>query len=170
MAYWASYVAFSFNPQQIRNILNKAKTSLANLNDYIAWHESDYLHLTIHFLGWLTEKNAKKVSQIVNSYNLSDLKLQTNGDLTLLGFDSEKEYIALCITPTEQLLSLRKKIELDLLSEGIQVKQQPFLPHISLGRVHKLKDINDVKLNADVLTIQRLNVFSSISSSYILND
>lgn len=34
MAYWASYVAFSFNPQQIRNILNKAKTSLANLNDY----------------------------------------------------------------------------------------------------------------------------------------
>ena len=169
MAYWAAYVAFSFETNQTRNILKEAKSSLGDLDDYIAWHEPSYLHLTVHFLGWLTENDAKKASKIVNNYDISNIKLQTDGDLTLLGFDKEKEYIALRITPTEELLSLRKKIEFDLQSEGIKVKEQPFLPHISLGRVHNLSEIEKIKLNSRTLSIQKLNIFSSTSSSQSLN-
>ena len=115
MAHWASYIAFGFEEEEFQKLLLELKDKLSQYNDNIAWHNPAYMHMTLQFLGWTRDSDIEKLRQILQNEKIEDINFKLNGKLVLLGFDAQKEYIAMEVTPTKELLKYiedhKKKIQ-----------------------------------------------------------
>ena len=107
MAHWASYIAFGFEGEEFQKLLLELKDKLPQYNDNIAWHNPDYMHMTLQFLGWTRDSDIEKLRQILQNEKIEDINFKLNGKLVLLGFDAQKEYIAMEVAPTKELLKYR---------------------------------------------------------------
>lgn len=111
MAHWASYIAFGFEEEEFQKLLLELKDKLSQYNDNIAWHNPDYMHMTLQFLGWTRDSDIEKLRQILQNEKIEDINFKLNGKLVLLGFDAQKEYIAMEVEPTKELLQYREELE-----------------------------------------------------------
>ena len=111
MAHWASYIAFGFEKEEFQKLLLELKDKLSQYNDNIAWHNTDYMHMTLQFLGWTRDSDIEKLRQILQNEKIEDINFKLNGKLVLLGFDAQKEYIAMEVAPIKELLQYREKLE-----------------------------------------------------------
>ena len=83
-----------------------------------------------------------------------------------MGFDAKKEYIAIEVTPTKELLQYREELEKKMQEYGVPFKKQDFFSHISLGRVHHLEQIeNKEYFKQRIIKPSGVHVYESIPES-----
>jgi 2'-5' RNA ligase len=127
-------------------------TSLKSLpgNEKIKWVDPGNIHLTLAFLGD-TEDDRIKVAAIM-------LKNACSGfgefDFTLTGTGVFKNYndpkvIWIGIEESEKLIKLNDVINTGLKDTGFKVEDRQFRPHLTLGRIKFIKDVDALKTALD---------------------
>lgn len=102
----------------------------------IKWVDSSILHLTLHFLGNLSDEQIETVKQIltrrVGESESVELELGLIGAFP--GFHEPRVIFVEAREKGGNLIKLVKDIGQDLLNKGFEVDNRPWQSHITLGR------------------------------------
>lgn len=128
------YIAYDFYDEDKEKIKNFLHEKLRDYERYIIFHESEYLHSTIAFIGEIEMEDAIKVKELLEGIDISDITLKLRGDFRVLS-DNSKYYLTLGIENNDILTNVYMRITSILNDVGIEVKNTHYLPHISLGKL-----------------------------------
>lgn len=167
--HWGSFVACSIPIRFGTKLLEKAKSQFGEFSKIVAWHDPEYLHMTTHFLGWVDDFKIEKVKEIINT----TVDIEIIPTIQTLGDGKNEKYLAVSVNNSAKLISTYTAIKTALKEKGIFVKDQKFIPHISLGRIRTedIQHFENVKLNnINRVIISNLDLlfFESKSKSSIL--
>ena len=116
-------------------------------NESIKWVDPGNIHLTLSFLGDTEEKKIKIISAVLKG------KCAGFGeyDFVLKGTGVFKNYrdpriIWVGIRSSEKLIKLNDIIMNGLIDAEFKTEDRPFKPHLTLGRIKSIKDINNLKI------------------------
>jgi len=153
----------------------------AELKEYpdnqVTWTKPHLTHLTLKFLGDVEEKDLHLISTCLN--NISNYSSPIRLNLTTTGvFPTIKNpnVMWIGVGGSEALQILKSNVENKLSSQGFQKDAHELVPHLTLGRIRKLKTgtkmierfrsisippivwmVNDVKLMSSRLTPTGVN-------------
>ncbi len=126
-------------PEDIKEILIQTQKRLFG-HAKVRWIAKKNLHLTIKFLGEITEKDIKEIKERLSKIKFESIKTKLNA----LGTFPDLSYIRVIwvnLTPEERIIKLQQKIDQELLYKFPQ--EQRFSTHITLGRVKFIKKKKD---------------------------
>ena len=92
----------------------------------------DNLHLTLAFLGEISQNNLPKIKDAMNLVSVPEMKLvfgytgvfqRRDGDIWWLGIESNP-----------QLIQVHKELTQSLIKSGFVLENRPFKPHITIAR------------------------------------
>ncbi len=128
-------------PKEIRKLLEQSGKEVRNLDQRAKLKsvELENLHITIKFLGDLTDEQINKVKEALKTIKFESFKVKLNtfGVFPSLNFI---RVVWIDILPKEQLIELEKKID-NLVNEILGFKKNKnFETHITLARVKYIRD------------------------------
>lgn len=140
--YWACYLGYEIQIDDSSRILEDWNQRNSNIE--VAFHEPNYLHVTLLFFPWLREFEVIEINNVLNQFPFfrKEINLVCTGKPLILGHGDSSTYLTLEIE--NDLDELKSKLEKEILNRNIVPKSQKFVPHISLGRID---DIPSNKLN-----------------------
>src|SRR5688500_5854263 len=124
----AARAAIAAEQQRIASVMGDARSQ-------VRWVKVDHLHLTLVFLGEVSESQAPAVAGAVGrpiEASPFDLTFQGMGVFPARGSPR-----AVWIGVTDgaaQLIDLQRELARRVVSEGIELEARPFQPHLTLGR------------------------------------
>lgn len=124
-------------PKKVREECIKVQEKIKDLIK-AKFVEEENIHITLKFLGDISESSVKKISKILKDLDFKPFKLE----LFRLGvFPSEKfiRVVWIGVRPEEKLLELQKKIDDSLTTLGFK-KEKKFEGHITIARVKFVKN------------------------------
>lgn len=139
-----AFIAISI-PPAVQNMVENIQDRFKQIRAPIRWVKPSNLHLTLKFLGNITEeqiegakKCLKEAGQGVNSFTLKTTETGCFPNLNYpkvlwLGFSD----------PDGQLHKLVENIELQLQKIGFQPESRKFTPHLTIGRIKSSKGKKD---------------------------
>ena len=123
--------------EPIRESLAQAQTHLKYAGADVKWVEKDNIHLTLKFLGEISEEKAKEVAAALDNiakYTKSfEISLKDIGAFPTVDFP-RVIWVGLDKGAKEST-ELAKKIDLALAKLGFQEESRPFAAHLTIGRV-----------------------------------
>ncbi|MCK5300344.1 MAG: RNA 2',3'-cyclic phosphodiesterase [Thermoplasmatales archaeon] len=138
MSEFRGFIAIDINTN---NNIEKFVKELKNSGAIIKLVELKNIHITIKFLGKISDNIIEKIEDIIknatNSIQPFQIKLEGTGVFP------NQDYIKIIwigIKNTEILKNITKKIEYGLNNLNFVNKTQEFSPHITIGRVKSAKD------------------------------
>lgn len=104
--------------------------------DYVRWQSPEQMHITLKFLGELSDDEVSGLKQALTGISMTsfNLKVQQIGMFTR---NDIPQVIWVGVAPDEQITQLYKAVEARCASLGFETDKRPFLPHITLGRVKR---------------------------------
>ncbi|MDX1352568.1 MAG: RNA 2',3'-cyclic phosphodiesterase [Thiomicrorhabdus sp.] len=150
------------------NLLHDKVCLLKNQAWYpnITWFKPTNYHLTVRFLGGHLENN--KIDKIVNSIDdwftfseIGPFSIQLS-NLELFPSSASAHTIIASINPNHTLFQLEAMLNTYLKQIGLEKPQQTFVPHISLGKIHKGSDLCPISIPDAIASFNniRLNINS----------
>ena len=140
-----SFIAINL-PPEIKEKLASVITQLkkANPRALIKWARPEIVHLTLHFLGGLEERELARVQEILASavpsqpsFHLEIDKLDCFPDLVR----PRVLFVSCRQTDSHHLIDLRHQIGQELKKIGLPIDQRPWRLHLTLGRVKRPEKI-----------------------------
>ncbi|MCK5179147.1 MAG: RNA 2',3'-cyclic phosphodiesterase [Candidatus Omnitrophica bacterium] len=138
-----TFIAIPLDPK-IRQTIAQAQNHLRELDCNIKWVNPENIHLTLKFLG---EVKLKKIDAVKQS--LEDLLGSVKPlpiELTQLGaFPDVKRPRIIWVglnDDTKAISQLVSALEETLEKIGFKKEGRPFSPHITIGRIQSLKNLN----------------------------
>lgn len=165
-----SFIAFE-TPDHVRRIVREIQQQLQQAKADVRWETEEKFHVTIKFLGDVNENKLPQIiSQIeetVTKYPIYNVKYEK------LGFFPNKHSPRViwigCTNPDTTLISIKEELEENLINYGFESEKRKFTPHITLGRIKSLKNINNListseKINFEPMTayITHITVMRSV--------
>lgn len=164
MSVFRSFIAVDLShetQERLEQVTESFKEKLDNLP--IKWVPVENIHLTLKFLGDVSESNQEMLSEIIQSSALS----HHNFELSIGGtgaFPNESRPRVLWVgveAPTE-LSSLQRSIDLETARLGYKSDRRPFSPHLTIGRVSRSANPREIRKISQVIKDQKIG-FLSIS-------
>ena len=125
-------------PETERARVASASAALRSAGLPVRWVASDALHLTLKFLGEVTESAAadaaRAVAAVARSHAPFPLVLRGAGAFPA-GRRPAVWWIG--VEPTPALLALRDAVEAAFAPLGFPTEARPFSPHVTLGRTRR---------------------------------
>lgn len=149
-----AFVAIELS-NEIRGSLAQIESHLKYSGADVKWVEKDNIHLTLKFLGEITEEKNEKIKYILDeiakqtkSFELS-LKISKEGPCPFLGAFPNLDHprvlwVGLDKGAVESRL-IAEKIDDALLKIGFQKESRPFAAHLTIGRVRSPKNKEALK-------------------------
>lgn len=113
--------------------------------------DEENLHLTLAFLGDISDAEAKEVAA-----RLADLP-DAPIELTLTGLDvmggRKPNLVLMDAAPTGPLVTLQDRVRRIAMDAGIAMERRRFRPHVTLARFGKVMTTKDERGLADFLTL-----------------
>jgi RNA 2',3'-cyclic 3'-phosphodiesterase len=135
-----------------------AKTLKKKYKAKVGWVHKKNLHLTLKFLGEMTEDKTEKIRKALTNVNLNSFEVKLT-ELNFFPSESNPKIIYIDITPKDKLLELQRKIDEETISYGKQ--DQEFQTHLTLGRIKQIlkketltvEEIKPIKFKVDSFTL-----------------
>jgi 2'-5' RNA ligase len=112
----------------------------------IKWVDQGNIHLTLAFLGDTEEKLIRTLSLMlkdrVSGFGEFDFLLKGTG---IFKNFNDPRVIWIGISSSERLIMLNIIIESGLKDMGFRTEDRVFRPHLTVGRIRSVKDINNLK-------------------------
>lgn len=125
---------------EVKENLNSLLAQLRRLKADVKWVKENSLHLTLKFLGEISEKEAAKVVAILEAissdYAPFQLSFRSVGQFPEKG---SPRVFWVGIEPSPALLYLQERLDIALEKEGFARETRDFHPHLTLGRVKSLR-------------------------------
>ncbi|MBE9531178.1 MAG: RNA 2',3'-cyclic phosphodiesterase, partial [Proteobacteria bacterium] len=129
-------------PEEVKERLLWIQKSLGKVDKAPGWVKKPGMHLTLKFLGEISEAKAKEIGEALNR-DLSSFKpfeLRTKS----LALNS-RHMLWVTFKESKELQKLKDKIETGLESVGVARDKKPYTPHLSLRRIKKKEHLLRVK-------------------------
>ena len=109
--------------------------------DALKWVETENLHLTLRFLGEISEETLKKVQSILPQAVMGQpsFTLSVEG-LGMYPSPGQPRVVWLGIRGSQPMTTLHTQLEAVLAKAGIEKEDRPFHPHLTLARVRQRTD------------------------------
>ena len=111
--------------------------------DTITWVKPDLFHITLRYIGKTHSSQVKSIAETLQNIaaNTPEIDLEIN-KLGVFGSHYKPKCIWLGIQNTPQLQQLYNIVDSSLPQLGVELKNENFVPHISLGRTRKIDNKN----------------------------
>ncbi|CAN5445021.1 hypothetical protein BH10ACT10_BH10ACT10_02130 [soil metagenome] len=98
------------------------------------WFRTDYLHVTTHYLGWLSAAQVAAVQEVLAHGPPCPVRsLRLTGETDVVGPTDRRSLIAI-IEPVTPLVEWRHQVARALADVGLTAAE-PFRPHLTIARV-----------------------------------
>ncbi len=135
-------------PEETKEKITIVQNKLRKFDWPVRWTSVDNLHITLRFLGFITEKEIAEARKIVGGAvrRSKSFVLNIDGFIVLPGFEKPR-VIGLNIENSEELFKLQSNIAGAIEKQKIgESERYPFTGHITIGR------LKPVRLNFRALT------------------
>lgn len=133
--------------EQIRNELSQIQSHLKYAGADVKWVEKDNIHLTLKFLGEVSEEKIEKIKsaldQIAGQAKPFEISLKDLGAFPKIEYP-RVIWVSLDKGAGESKI-LSEKIDEALLKIGFQKESRPFAAHLTIGRVRSPKNKDALK-------------------------
>ena len=135
-----TFIAIKINPTE--NLLYRIYYLKKHLSeDNINWIKIDHFHITLRFIGdtpiGSIESISKSIEKVMLNYHSFDLNIK---GISVFGSHYKPKIIWAGVEPKEILQKIAESIDKELCALGFEIDRQNFVPHLTLGRIRKLKD------------------------------
>ncbi len=96
-------------------------------------HSWERIHLTLNFLGEVSEEHLDKIKNALAEFKSTPFSLQLSG-LGTFPEEAPARVLWVGITPCPALLNLQRKLKATCLTLGISQEQRSYHPHVTLAR------------------------------------
>ena len=125
-------------PEKIKKLLNETEKQIGNENAEIKWVEEQNKHLTLRFLGGVSEEKAEEIKNKLKEVKFKKFFTSVS-ELGVFPSESYIRVIWVGLKPDKNIIELKEKIDFKLAEIGIE-KESRFQAHITLGRVRLIND------------------------------
>lgn len=134
-------------PEVERKRLHEATARLRNARLPVRWAEPAALHMTLKFLGEVTEPQADAVASVLGAVAAAHAPFRLElGGVGAFPDLRDPRVIWVGTRPAPELLALQEDVERGLTSLDFEPETRPFSAHLTLGRARrwaKAKDFRD---------------------------
>ena len=148
-----AFIAVDLAPEILDHIDNISMQLKSRLSDIpIRWVPSDNIHLTLKFLGDVSTSNLDMLNKIIitEAEKQSPFELSV-GELGAFPSIPRPRVIWIGIEAPSELSILQKGIENETARMGYARERRPFSAHLTIGRVSRNANANQVRQIGDVL-------------------
>lgn len=117
-------------PQDIKNSVSLLKGDMQGAK----WVPTSDLHLTIRFIGEVSEKQLQNIKEELREISGFPLTLRLK-DLRHFSGRAGPKVIWVGVEPIEELTELREMVDAALLKANIPLEEKKFKPHVTLARL-----------------------------------
>jgi RNA 2',3'-cyclic 3'-phosphodiesterase len=114
-------------------------------NSDIKWVKPENMHLTLVFLGEITDEQVEAAIKVLRSvsenYNPFVCELKGFGSF---GTKNNPTVLWIGIDVSKPLLELKNRLDSGLKSSGYKINENKYRPHLTLGRVKLFKNHNEL--------------------------
>lgn len=115
-------------PEKVKSTLEGEKIDFPEKN-IVKWVKKENLHITLSFLGEIKDEEILRVCEVMEKIKKQSFSLKAK-KISYFGDKIPPKLIIVSLKENKELNSLVEEIK-----EGIEIKDKPFIPHITLGRV-----------------------------------
>jgi len=149
---------------------------LRDIRTGVKWVEPKNLHLTLKFLGDISEDKVNSVVNVVEMF-AKELKPFTLSFSRIGAFPDMKKPSVIWIgvtKGTDELSTLALNIDMQLSHKGFECEHKRFVPHLTIGRVKSFENLDVLKyylyqkqetdfgeMKADTVTIMESRLYKS---------
>lgn len=113
------------------------------VDDSIKWVDKNGIHITLHFFGNIEQEKIPLIKSIMQAAvkEMDPFTIQLKG----CGFFGKMNNPSIIWTKIEKqnsLIKLHQNLQFLLQKNNFPIDEQPFHPHLTLGRVKQIKDVN----------------------------
>ena len=134
-------------PPETKKVINNFTSSIRSKTPDIRWISSQGLHITLHFLGELSQEEEKEVEKSLQSLDnqFKEIEFETGRVGAFPNKDNPRVIYLECKQINgNSVEKLQKLVGINLVKAGIKVDRRKWHPHITIGRLRR-----PVKLNFD---------------------
>ncbi len=139
------FIAIDLDPE-IKKNLGWLLQSLRRTKAEVKWVGDDSLHLTLKFLGEVSEDDVTKIVKILEEIGPHHqpflIECRQTGSFPEKG---TPRVFWVGVTPSPQLLALHKEIESSLEKIGFPPEERAFHPHLTLGRIKSSRGLEEAR-------------------------
>lgn len=143
-----SFIALCF-PENIISRIKKLQEEMQKYKLKIRWVEPKNIHLTLKFLGNISDESIEKAGRVINETagEQKPVSLIAKGIGVFPGIKHPRIIWVGVGRGTDRLIELQKNLDKKLVKAGFSKDKKPFTSHITIGRV-KGKNIPENLMNA----------------------
>jgi len=145
-----AFIAIELSPE-IRDSLAQTQSHLKYSGADVKWVNKENVHLTLKFLGEITEESSEKIKsildEIANSVKPFEISIKDIGAFPKIEFP--KVIWAGLDRGAAEASVIAGKIDDALSKVGFQKESRPFTAHLTIGRVRSLKNKEALKEKID---------------------
>jgi 2'-5' RNA ligase len=134
------FVAIKINPDpEFLSFFRSLKNNL--MADRIKWVDEHNLHITLKFLGETPEPSIPTINDFLSVYvrGISSFNFRLKG-VGVFGSLYAPRVIWTGLEPFIEITGMMHNIQRDFMPIGFEKDRQNHVPHLTLGRVHSLRD------------------------------
>ena len=130
--------------EKLQSMISTFRTVLKYEN--IKWTILENLHITLSFLGDTEDDKIDRIDKMVERVceNSGDFELIIKG-AGLFKNLNDPRIVWTGIEPSEKLIQLNALIKTGLKEAGVSIEDRTFSPHMTLGRIKSIRDIDLLK-------------------------
>jgi len=134
-----TFIAIDIPENIKKGLINFTEKCRSLQSDGIKYVEKGNMHITLKFLGELSEEQIENLSRDLAfiKFKAFPISVKTTGAFPNIFFP---RVIWAGIFPVENLLEIFSKIESASINNGIPAEERPFSPHITLARIKSRAD------------------------------
>lgn len=139
-------------PETVKAELNELQVELRRAGAEVGWTKPENIHLTLRFLGETGEDMLDDLKRICSqtAAEFQPFKLQTKDIGYFPSFRQPRVLWAGLGGEIETAKELQKRLEERLISIGYDQQDNPFKPHLTIGRVKSGKNVKPLVAAADM--------------------
>ena len=135
-----TFISVDFDDKTIIENIIEIQTKISSSGAHLRLVNPSILHLTLEFLGEISENQIKEVEKILDTIEFSTLKLNVKEPNVLPNENYIKVVYCELEGETETLKKIQEEIRLKLKEKGFRVDKRPFKPHLTIARVKSPKN------------------------------
>ena len=122
----------------IKSILPSLKSTIPSSRDIIRWVPTENIHLTLSFLGNISERKISNITQSVeNEITFNNFKIKIEGTGVFPSTISPKILWTSISKGVNELILLHQYIEKLVRKYNAFNKKEKFMPHITIARIRR---------------------------------
>lgn len=159
-------------PEQVQNSIGKLESELKKFNADISWSRPEGIHLTLKFLGEISEDKIQPIVAILTKI----LSAEKPFDISIGGtgvFPNERKARILWLGIRQgenNLIRLAEQLENELVELGFAKEERRFHPHLTLCRVRSAKNLssltdyylNNINPDLGIIRINEIYLYQSV--------